>query len=630
MPPHDGAPGNVAEAADSAAPGVTAPAAAGSSARTARGPASWARPGFGAQPIEPLGLPLFLRWALLAGFGVFVAAGQAGAPRWQIGLALGMVAFNAVFATTTLTRARRSADTLLRAWAVTLPIDLVVIAVATSVDSHHPSVIPTIGLATVFHAAAMFRGRDVIAIGVFAAAAPVIAYIPEYGSGALDVESLLQVFVALAVTGFAVVRGRAEEQLRYELVAAEARQHEQAEALREALEATRRSEERFQAFAEHAPAAMLIFDEQGVPTFANRAVREVLGLEVIGQQGVSALLDWWKSWRDPAADGPEAAAERSTGLPTWVEGNDWARIRRAIAVAIAGTPTTFELMVATENRGPLRAWCALFPVEAGAGAILLDVTAERLVAAQAVRAQQLATVGTLAGGIAHDFNNLLTALLGNLHLARGSMPAGSPAFEYIDDARVCAERGAELVDQLLTFSRPRVEAMAPLHVGTLLQETGRLAERTLTKSVELTVECPEADEMVRGNAGALEQVLLNLIVNARDAAQSRGRVRLSCRRTNFGGRRRATHPDARDGEFVVIDVADNGCGIPKAILGRIFDPFFTTKEVGKGSGLGLATAQSIIRAHGGWIDVESREGVGSTFSVVLPAAAIAVEPVGTR
>ncbi len=237
---------------------------------------------------------------------------------------------------------------------------------------------------------------------------------------------------------------------------------------------------------------------------------------------------------------------------------------------------------------------------------------------QVRQAQKLESLGVLAGGIAHDFNNLLTAVLGNLYLLRQAVPGTPEVQELIDDATHAAERGAGLVRRLLTFGRPDVERQEVVDLDRLIAEAAALARPMVEPQVRLVVRRSREPGQVLGSATALEQVLINLFVNARDAMPGGGTITVTRSLTELGTRRRWAPPELPRGRYHVIAVRDTGSGIPPEILERIFDPFFTTKPVGSGSGLGLPTALAIARAHGGWLSAESTPGRGSTFRLLLP------------
>lgn len=236
------------------------------------------------------------------------------------------------------------------------------------------------------------------------------------------------------------------------------------------------------------------------------------------------------------------------------------------------------------------------------------------------QSQKLDSLGHLAGGIAHDFNNLLTVIVGNLHLLRPFLGNDPLAVELAREAELAAERGADLVRRLLTFARPEVEQSDTLDLARLVSETAAFASPLLTSRVQLDVS-PPLPAFIRGNATAIQQVLLNLVVNARDAMPDGGKIALALATAHIEPPNPWVPPGLAPGSYHVISVADTGHGIPPSIQERIFDPFFTTKGHGEGTGLGLAMSLGIARAHGGWLSVDSTPGDGSTFRLILPALA---------
>jgi len=249
-----------------------------------------------------------------------------------------------------------------------------------------------------------------------------------------------------------------------------------------------------------------------------------------------------------------------------------------------------------------------------------DVSDRRRAESALLQAQKLESMGVLAGGIAHDFNNLLTTILGNLYLLENELPEESPLRSYTTDSKVAGERGADLVRRLLAFSRPGIQARERIPLERLIKETAGLVQRTLGPSISLVIEPSEAGAIVEGEFSALQQVLLNLLLNGKDAMPAGGEIAVTCKSHVLGNEALWAQRGLLPGNYYEITVQDSGTGMSRDLLQRIFDPFFTTKGVGKGTGLGLSTALSIVRAHGGWLDVESTEGAGSTFRMLLPAS----------
>lgn len=234
--------------------------------------------------------------------------------------------------------------------------------------------------------------------------------------------------------------------------------------------------------------------------------------------------------------------------------------------------------------------------------------------------QKLEAIGQLAGGVAHDFNNLLVGILGYSNLLKLESERGTLTYDAARTIEKAAERAAELTQQLLGFARRGKHQNVQVNMHTLIQEALRLLGRTMDKNIRITQKLSAAKPLVMGDPSQLQQVLLNLAVNARDAMPDGGRLLVESSMKVLDETFCRTHPGAVTGHYLMIQVTDTGCGIPAEISGRIFEPFFTTKEQGKGTGLGLAMVYGIIKNHGGYITVESLVGSGSTFCIYLPCA----------
>jgi PAS domain S-box-containing protein len=253
-------------------------------------------------------------------------------------------------------------------------------------------------------------------------------------------------------------------------------------------------------------------------------------------------------------------------------------------------------------------------------AVKRDVSHEVLLEGALRQAQKMDAIGQLAGGVAHDFNNLLGIISGNAELLRmRGAELGTDAVEGLTHVIKAAERGASLTRQLLIFSRKQIMQPQPVALNELIGNLTKMLKRTIREDIRL--ECLYAEHLpfVQADPGMLEQVVLNLVVNARDAMPRGGRLVIATERVSRSGELAKTDPAARAGEFVGLAVSDTGVGIAPEHLQRIFEPFFTTKGPGKGTGLGLATVYGIVKQHQGWVEVASRLGQGATFKVFLPA-----------
>jgi two-component system cell cycle sensor histidine kinase/response regulator CckA len=248
-----------------------------------------------------------------------------------------------------------------------------------------------------------------------------------------------------------------------------------------------------------------------------------------------------------------------------------------------------------------------------------DITHKRRLEAQFYRAQRMESLGTLAGGIAHDLNNVLTPILMVAELLKIRLT--DPAYHsLLATLQASAERGADMVKQVLSFARGTEGQRVPLQLNYVIRDIMKMLKHTLPKSIDIQTFVADDLWTVSADATQLHQVLMNLCVNARDAMPQGGCLTISAENRSFTESDAGAHPGSKPGPYLLLSVADSGTGIPAAILGKIFDPFFTTKEVGKGTGLGLATVRSIVKDHGGFIKVSSEVGSGTTFSLYFPVA----------
>ncbi len=253
-------------------------------------------------------------------------------------------------------------------------------------------------------------------------------------------------------------------------------------------------------------------------------------------------------------------------------------------------------------------------------AVKRDISHELALEDQLVQSRKMEAVGRLAGGIAHDFNNILQVITGNVTLASMDAPAGHPVHGSLGEISRASERAVNLVQQLLAFSRREELRLRPVELGALVAETARMVRRLIGEDIALVIPPAPGPLPVLADPGRIEQVLINLCVNARDAMPDGGRLTVETEVVELDSEYCAEHADARPGRHVVVAVSDEGVGIPKEIQHRIFEPFFSTKEVGRGTGLGLATVYAIVRQHGGFIHLYSEVGLGTTFRFYLPAA----------
>ncbi|MFZ0234480.1 MAG: PAS domain S-box protein [Candidatus Acidiferrales bacterium] len=247
-----------------------------------------------------------------------------------------------------------------------------------------------------------------------------------------------------------------------------------------------------------------------------------------------------------------------------------------------------------------------------------DVTEKRLLERQLRMAQKMEAVGRLSGGIAHDFNNLLGVIIGYSAVLKRTLPPGTPFVEHAEEIEKAGQRAAALTRQLLAFSRQQVLAPAVIDLNSLISEMEKMLPRLIGENIEINLSLDPAIGRVKADHGQVEQVIMNLVVNARDAMPQGGKVVIATSNVTLDELYTRHHPGSKIGDYVMLSVTDNGTGIDSETLGHIFEPFFTTKEQGKGTGLGLATVYGVVKQSGGYVWVQSALEKGSSFEIYLP------------
>ncbi len=249
----------------------------------------------------------------------------------------------------------------------------------------------------------------------------------------------------------------------------------------------------------------------------------------------------------------------------------------------------------------------------------VDITERKELEIELRQAQKMEAIGQLAGGVAHDFNNILTVIQGNVGLMLEDY-ADAPAemIASLEEVAGAANRAANLIRQLLAFGRRQLLNTAPLELNQSVDSLSKMLRRVLGEHIALQVQFSPDRPWIMADPSMVEQIILNLAVNARDAMPNGGTLAVSTALIRVDQEYIRHHPEAREGEFARLSVADTGCGMAESTLNRIFEPFFTTKEMGKGTGLGLATVYGITKQHQGWVEVQSKPGQGAAFSVFFP------------
>jgi len=254
-----------------------------------------------------------------------------------------------------------------------------------------------------------------------------------------------------------------------------------------------------------------------------------------------------------------------------------------------------------------------------------DVTEKTNLETQLRQAQKAEAIGTLAGGIAHDFNNILTALMGYATLLKDKMDKQNPLQRYVDLILSASQKATDLTRGLLAFSRKQPLNLTPLNVNSAIKETKKLLKRILTEDIEFSVSLTKDDAVVMADRSQIDQILFNLVTNARDAMPNGGELSIKTSITVLDNNFAEKHGFGKSCRYVLISISDTGIGMDEETKEKIFDPFFTTKEVGKGTGLGLATVYAIVKKHNGYITVDSKPNKGTTFNIYLPSIDVIVE-----
>ena len=255
-----------------------------------------------------------------------------------------------------------------------------------------------------------------------------------------------------------------------------------------------------------------------------------------------------------------------------------------------------------------------------------DITQRLSLEAQLRQAQKMESIGQLAAGVAHDFNNLLSIVQGYSTLLLEDKDIKQEMTDGLKQIALATERASHLTRQLLTFSRKQVIHVRSIDLNELVNNVGKLLRRAIGESIALRFNYSPGLPPIDADTGMMEQVVMNLAINARDAMPEGGQLTIATQLSEIDDARVQQNREARPGRFVCLTMSDTGCGMDEATLDRIFEPFFTTKPAGKGTGLGLATVYGIVKQHQGWIEVQSQVGRGTSFNVFLPVGSQTVSP----
>ena len=375
---------------------------------------------------------------------------------------------------------------------------------------------------------------------------------------------------------------------------------------KQAIEALRDSEEKYRTVLEANPDPVVVYDIEGKVVYFNPAFTRVFGWS-LGER-LGKTMDLFV----PEENWPETKVMIQRVLTgesfSGIESSRYTKEGKIIPVSISGA-------VLRDMDGK--------PV--GSVINLRDISERKNLESQLLHAQKMEAVGTLAGGIAHDFNNLLQAIQGYTELLLMRKKEGEPGFRELQEVIRASKRGAELTQQLLTFSRKVKSKRKPLDLNQEVGELRQLLERTFPRMIELEFNLDPDIRMINADSAQLKQVIMNLAVNAKDAMPEGGKLVIETQNMTLDQEFCKKYAEVKPGEYVLLSMADTGHGMEKETLEHIFDPFYTTKEVGKGTGLGLAIVYGIVKNHEGYVMCYSRPGSGASFRIYLPALEAASE-----
>ena len=367
----------------------------------------------------------------------------------------------------------------------------------------------------------------------------------------------------------------------------------------------------YQSFVEHLPAGVFRKDREGRFVFVNSMFCKLKGLkadEIIGKTPAELAV------YETTSKHPQPARQH-----TLVQGGEHHEL-----MIRTGKPIELE-EVYPQPDGTMEYFhvvkSPVFDPDGqfiGSQGILFDITERRRLEAQLRQSQKMEAFGQLAAGVAHDFNNILTVIQGNLSLLQGGQLSKEEQSSALDQTMASAERAANLTRQLLTFGRRQLMKFVDLDLNEVVGNITKMLQRLIGEHITLETRFAPGGAPVHADLSMMEQALINLVINSRDAMPKGGELILQTTAVNVSEADLKSRPKSRTGDFICISVHDTGCGIAAEHLPQIFEPFFTTKDVGKGTGLGLATVFGIIEQHNGWIEVESEQNKGTTFHMFLP------------
>jgi PAS domain S-box-containing protein len=378
--------------------------------------------------------------------------------------------------------------------------------------------------------------------------------------------------------------------------------------IKQAEEKALENETRMRGLLSALPDAIFFKDAAGKWLLANNAGRELFCLQDIDYIG--------KNDQELAELVPESKdallACTQSDLVAWEQGG-MSQSEETVDMA-QGQPRTFDTIKIPlyKDDGSRR------------GMVILgrDVTDQRQMELQLRQAQKMEAIGHLAGGIAHDFNNLLTPILGYAEMVANRLPGGDPLVAKVAGITAAAHKAKDLTQQLLSFGRRQAITTCVIDLNEVIESFYIVLRRTIRESIRIDLQLDPEGAYVTADRSQMEQIILNMTVNAQDALGGKGNIAIETCKVFMEGENVRLHPGMVAGEYILLSFRDTGCGMNSEVLTHIFEPFFTTKLAGHGTGLGLATVYGIVKQHNGYISVTSRENDGTTFRIYLPASVL--------
>ncbi|MDB6054971.1 MAG: domain S-box, partial [Verrucomicrobiales bacterium] len=339
--------------------------------------------------------------------------------------------------------------------------------------------------------------------------------------------------------------------------------------------------------------AVICIDESGVVRFFNPAAQTLFGI--------------------PATDVEKRFAATIFSLQTLA-----ASVEKLVQDGKSSGSEQFHILRPDKTKATVEGRHSLQITNSGwiCTTVFQNFTEQQLEPGALYQYQKTQAIGTLASGVAHDFNNILTAVISNLDLMELTAELPASLRHNVSQAKISARRGAELVSRLLSFSRQSDPHPAAVNLSDINREVVAMLRRSIDRRINIGHEFPPDLSLVHADGTQMMQVVMNLCLNARDAMPSGGTIHIRLSNVSFN---QSVLPPRKSGRFVQLTVEDTGEGIPADVMARLFEPYFTTKKMGRGTGLGLFIAQSVVAEHGGWLEVNSKQGIGSTFSAFIPA-----------